>query len=398
VGKELPALVRSLPQWVTNQWFVSRAAAEADEHLAALPAGITQALTQKLQSLPTPHQHQEAIQLSTREALKAWQANPETASNCLVVLGCPVESTAHMLKESLEDYLLDCEVRFFLAGYQRSADPLAITGHLQRELEPDQEREPSETKVPVTQTDLHESLPRVNVIPSLEQCFLRCIQGWEGVEYLQNLVTQDTSRFWVFGCNHWAWAFLDKVSQVGAYLEQTQSLPKLSGAALLQWLHPMLTTAVERPDGRSLEVQVAEVDESYWKSLASLAAGNAHTAAYLWLQTLRIDADLLTPEGTLPADTTRLDVVTTKPTTPSLMSLETLDRYLLHTLLIHGEMTRSHLAFSMGEDERKIRSRVQVLRREGLMRQMGRRLSVHPAHYPKLFNELSNNNFLIGKA
>jgi len=106
---------------------------------------------------------------------------------------------------------------------------------------------------------------------------------------------------------------------------------------------------------------------------------------------LRLDAELLTPAGTLPTDTTALEVVTVKPTTPSLMSLETLDRYLLHTLLMHGEMTRSHLAFSMGDDERQIRSRVQVLRREGLMRQMGRRLTVHPAHYPKLFNELSNN-------
>jgi len=398
VRKELPALVRSLPHWLANQWFLSRAAAEDDDHLTAIPADIIQALTPKLQSLPTPHQHQEAIQLSTRAALKAWQANPETASNCLVVLGSPVESTALMLKESLQNYLLDCDVRFFLSGYQRSADPLDITGHLQRELVPDQEHAPPETKVPVTQTDLHESLPRVNVIPSLEQCFLRCIQGWEGIEYLQNLVTQDTARFWVFGCNHWAWAFLDKVSQIGAYLEQTQTLPELSGEALLQWLQPMLTTEVKRPDDQSLEVHIAAGDEAYWKSLASLAGGNAHTAAYLWLQTLRLDAELLTPAGTLPTDTTALEVVTVKPTTPSLMSLETLDRYLLHTLLMHGEMTRSHLAFSMGDDERQIRSRVQVLRREGLMRQMGRRLTVHPAHYPKLFNELSNNNFLIGQA
>ncbi|MEO1182498.1 MAG: hypothetical protein AAFX51_17000, partial [Cyanobacteria bacterium J06636_28] len=70
----------------------------------------------------------------------------------------------------------------------------------------------------------------------------------------------------------------------------------------------------------------------------------------------------------------------------------------LHSLLIHREMTRSHLAHSLGEAERNIRSRLQVLRREGIILQRGRRLSVHPAHYPKLYSELGNNNFLIGKA
>ena len=61
-------------------------------------------------------------------------------------------------------------------------------------------------------------------------------------------------------------------------------------------------------------------------------------------------------------------------------------------------MTRSHLALSLGEAERKIRSRLQVLRREGILLQRGRRLSIHPAHYPKLYSELKNNNFLIGEA
>jgi len=175
-------------------------------------------------------------------------------------------------------------------------------------------------------------------------------------------------------------------------------LPELSGEALAQWLRPLLMTEVKRPDGDTLSVRVEAGDETYWQALASLASGNATTAAYLWLQTLRMDANMLTPEGTLAADAQTIEVTTTAPQSPSLMSLEALDRYLLHALLIHGEMTRSHLALSMGEDERLIRSRVQVLRREGLIRQTGRRLTVHPAHYPKLYSELSNNNFLIGQA
>ena len=395
--KQLSSLWRSLPQWLTQAW-TPPAVAETEEQWAALPAGLTQALTQRLKSLPPPAPYKTAIQLATREALQAWQANPETVSNCLVVLAAPVEEITLTLRESLQDYLLDYEMRFFLSSYHRPPNALAITGHLQRELTPLHKHSDSQPAAPVTQTDLQTSRLQVNVIPSLEPCFLRCIQGWQGIEYLQNLITQDDSCFWVVGCNHWAWTFLDKVCQVGAYLERTVVLPQLSGPELAAWLQPMTDVVLpQSPDG-SLTLQVAGDDKAFWEALASVSAGHATTAAYLWLQTLQLEASQLSPEGTLPPDTEQLTIVPRHPKSPSLMSLEALDRYLLHALLLHGEMTRSHLALSMGEDERMIRSRVQVLRREGLVRQSGRRLTVHPAHYPKLYSELGNNNFLIGQA
>ncbi len=396
--KQLSGLWRSLPQWLTQAWAIPPAVAETEEEWAPLPAGVTQALTQRLKSLPPPTPYTTAIQLATREALQAWQANPETVSNCLVVLAAPVDAIALTLRASLQDYLLDCEMRFFLGGYHRPPNALAITGHLQRELTPQHEPKESQPAAPVTQADLQASPLHVNVIPSLEPCFLRCIQGWQGIEYFQNLVAQDDSSFWVVGCNHWAWAFLDKVCQIGAYLERTVVLPQLSGSELAAWLQPMTEVVLPQPTDGSLQLQIASDDEAFWEALASVSAGHATTAAYLWLQTLQLEASKLSPEGTLPPETDHLEIVPRKPKSPSLISLEALDRYLLHALLLHGEMTRSHLALSMGEDERMIRSRVQVLRREGLVRQSGRRLRVHPAHYPKLYSELGNNNFLIGQA
>jgi hypothetical protein len=398
VIKQLSGLWRSLSQWLTQQWATAPAVTESEEQWAALPAGITQALTQQLQALPPPAPYTTAIQVATREALQAWQANPETVSNCLVVLASPVDAIALVLKEGLQDYLLDYEVRFFFSGYHRPPNALAVTGHLQRELAPEQPSEGTQPEMPMTQTDIHDSRPQVNVIPSLEPCFLRCIQGWQGIEYLQNFITQDDSCFWVIGCNHWAWTYLDKVCQVGAYLERTLALPQLSGDDLADWLRPMAEVVLPREPDAALTLQIAQDDTTYWETLASVAAGNATTAAYLWLQTLRIEAAQLAPDGTLPPDISSLAITPRKPKLPSLMSLEALDRYLLHALLLHGEMTRSHLALSMGEDERIIRSRVQVLRREGLIRQTGRWLTVHPAHYPKLYTELGNNNFLIGQA
>ncbi|MEL6332705.1 MAG: helix-turn-helix domain-containing protein, partial [Cyanobacteria bacterium J06626_26] len=266
-----------------------------------------------------------------------------------------------------------------------------------RELGQDHGASGGEIATPVTQTDLDSHVPTLMVVSSLEQCFLRCIQGWEGIEYLQTLSTQDPSRFWVFGCNHWAWAFLERVCQVSAYLEQVVALPKLSGPELATWLTPLLEANLETQATGPM-VQIAAPSDGYWSSLASTTDGVASTAAQVWLKSLQIRAESLTDEGAIANEATLLELLPVKPTLPGLMTLETMDRYLLHSLLIHREMTRSHLAHSLGEAERNIRSRLQVLRREGIILQRGRRFSVHPAHYPKLYSELGNNNFLIGKA
>ena len=373
------------------------ASAELAAALVSAPPGVLNSLSEQVTQLSTPQPYQATIQAALVEALQDWQANPELENNSLVVLGRPVEDIGPILKASFNQAFPDCEVRFFLGGYQRPPDPLTVPQHLRRELEPDSREEPGEVVTPVTQADLDNHVPTIMVVSSLEQCFLRCIQGWEGIEYLQTLSTQDTSKFWVFGCNHWAWSFLERVCQISAYFEQVIALPQLSGPELKTWLMPLLEVDLEtQADGPM--IQVAAASDSYWLSLANMAEGIASTAIHLWLKSLQIQAAALTEEGAVADETALVELMPTKPMLPGLTALEAMDRYLLHSLLIHREMTRSHLAISLGEAERKIRSRLQVLRREGIIRQRGRRFSVHPAHYPKLYKELGNNNFLIGKA
>ncbi|NEQ55436.1 MAG: MarR family transcriptional regulator, partial [Leptolyngbya sp. SIO3F4] len=331
------------------------------------------------------------------QSLQDWQANPEFENNSLVVLGRPVEDIAPILKASLDGAFPDCEVRFFLGGYQRPSDPLTVPQHLKRELESKKDDGSSEISTPVTQTDRDNHVPTIMVVSSLEQCFLRCIQGWEGIEYLQTLSTRDPSQFWVFGCNHWAWVFLERVCQVSAYLENAIALPELSGSDLKAWLTPLVDTWLDTQETGPM-VQVAAASDSYWNSLANVADGIASTALQVWLKSLQIRTEALSDDRAVLAELPMVELLPTKPALPGLITLEAMDRYLLHSLLIHREMTRSHLAISLGEAERNIRSRLQVLRREGIIRQRGRRFSVDPAYYPKLYSELGNNNFLIGKA
>ena len=390
--KQVSSFLRTIPARVSQS-----ASPEPAETLVDVPPGIGNRLGERVTKLPVPQPYQTTIRSALLPALQDWQANPEFENNSLVVLGRPIEDIGPILKASLHKEFPDCEVRFFLGGYQRPPDPLTLPQHLKRELGQNNEASSGEIATPVTQTDLDNHVPTIMVVSSLEQCFLRCIQGWEGIEYLQTLSTQDPSRFWVFGCNHWAWAFLERVCQVSAYLEQVVALPKLSGPELETWLTPLLEADLETQATGPM-VQIAAPGDGYWSSLASTTDGIGSTAAQVWLKSLQIRAESLTDEGAIADEATLIELLPAKPTLPGLMTLETMDRYLLHSLLIHREMTRSHLAHSLGEAERNIRSRLQVLRREGIILQRGRRFSVHPAHYPKLYSELGNNNFLIGKA
>lgn len=364
-----------------ERWGEASPVAEADETLATVPPAIFNSLGSRARKLPAPVPCQSVVRAAILEAIAAWQENPEVAHNSLVVLNRPIEDVTAILNESLQTGFEAYHVQFCLKKYQRPLDPLEIPQHIKRELEP--EDAPAETE-----------LPTIVVVPRLDQCFLRCIQGWEGIEYLQALSTRDTSRFWVFGCNQWAWAFLERVCQVGAYLEQTVRLPELSGEALKEWLLPFFSDALtvmnlEIPDEEPT-VTLEEGSDRYWASLSNLSSGIGATAARLWMKSLRVRESASVAEG-------KTILLPAKPALPSLMTLQVMDRYLLHSLMIHEEMTTAHLALSLGEAERKIRDRLQVLKREGIIIRRGRRLAVHPAHYPRLYIELKNNNFLIGE-
>jgi hypothetical protein len=378
VGKPILSFLEALPRR-----FSQAQAPDPAATLAELPPGLRYHLGERIKQLPIPQDYLTAVREAVKGALHAWQVSPDTSNNSLVFLSSPVEAIAPILKASFQDDALpEYEVRLFLGGYQRPPEPLTILDHLKRELEPEQ------AKGTVTE----EAPPTVMVIPSLEPCFVRCIQGWEGIEYLQTLASQDVSRFWIFGCNHWAWTFLEKVCQVNAYLEQVTFLPELTAEALQNWLEPLLADSLA--DSPNLQLQP---DQGLWENLASLAGGWSTTAAHLWLQSLRLQSSDLNEDGAISEEKTAVELQFIKPVFPSLISLEPLDRYILHALLIHQDMTRSHLALSLGEAERRIRSRVQVLQREGIIIQRGRRLTVHPVHYPRLRSELANNNFLVGK-
>ncbi|WGV23493.1 hypothetical protein [Halotia branconii] len=371
-----------------QSWFFQAKNTNPDNVLNQPPKEIIAEFAQKLYQLPQPLKYRTTVQEALNVAIADWQQNPQ-AANSLVILGSPVEAIAQIVQSSLTaDLLGNLQVINPLTQWQRSTDPSALQTVISNALA-------SQLKSPQSVNSQLSERQTLIVIPCLAQCFLRCIQGWEGIEFLQNAVIQDQSRFWLIGCNYWAWTFLNQVCQVSAYLEQVQPLPELAGDELQEWLKPV-TTEFKPQEG---------VELAYWKSLANFASGLSSVAANLWLQALRIRA-ADTPDAVSEAKPGLIDhdvnlevtanLLQTNPILPIMPDLITFDRYLLHSLLLHGQMTRPHLALSLGENEQIVRSRVQTLQRAGVIVQQQEQLSLNPAYYPTLKIELSNNNFSVG--
>ncbi|MEA5550433.1 winged helix-turn-helix domain-containing protein [Anabaena cylindrica UHCC 0172] len=371
-----------------QSWFFQAKTTNPDDLLNQPPEEIIAEFAQKIDQLPQPLKYRTTVQETLSLAIENWQQNPK-AANSLVILGSPVEAIAQIIQESLTvDFLPEIEVINPFTEWQRSTDPSALQTVISNALSCKLESQSVDSELSERQTLI--------VIPSLTQCFLRCIQGWEGIEFLQNTVIQNKSQFWLIGCNDWAWKFLNQICQISSYLEQVQPLTKLEGDEIQKWLAPI--TAELKP-----QEEQEEIDLSDWKSLASIANGISSVSANLWLQSLRIRAADV-PDSEVKQDLKNRDVALevavnlrqTKPILPSIPDLTAFDRYLLHSLLLHGQMTRPHLALSLGESEQIVRSHIQMLERAGVIVQQQEELSLNPVYYPTLKTELSNNNFLIG--
>lgn len=361
----------------------------ADDQLCPLPSVWELGVRQRLRALPYPEAYLTAVAEPVVEAIATWQ-NTLDAPNNLVVLGSPVDDTAAVLEAALtSDRTEHLQLLRPLPWDLRPADPLTIREQLVRALtqlkeaeEDDGENDPDDLSRRRT----------VIVLPPLEQCFLRCIGGWQGVTWLRDTAGAQRNHFWLISSNTWAWTFLNRVCQVEAYFNQTVPLPPLDGDTLQAWLTPLAQTLSPLPE----KDPAAGLGHSSWSTFAELCEGRPEVARSLWLRSLRLQKpdcpdqpQLLAREEALPVPLHQVQIAL-----PSLPDLEATDYYVIHALMLHGMMTRLHLALSLGQPESIVQVRVQMLRQAGLVRLSPAGLSLHPAFYQRLYGELNTNNFL----
>jgi hypothetical protein len=356
---------------------------EPEKSLIELPSFLASKLIAAVDELPTDNPDMEAIESTLNEAFEKWRSNPQVADNSVVILSSPVTTVSRILTESLQDWASEREIPLRPLQWIGRPETQNIKTKLQQQL----------GRGLVTTSKQSE----VVVITNLSWCFLRCVDGLEGIDYLQDVLLQDDSRFWVIGAGKVGWEYLDHVSHFKAYCGEYLELPRLTGEQLQAWLEPIVSKFkinfakpnIEFPNNN-------EEDESYqskyFEKLADISEGVNTVAAQVFLSSIRYEAeDPDNPER----DKTEGILEAQNPELPNLPRLSAEEHYIIYSLLLHGDLTLSALSESLGDEKTLVKGQIQRLRRKGVVEQKHEILTINPIHYPRLKSELANNNFII---
>lgn len=355
---------------------------EPEKSLIELPPHLASKLVAAVNDLPTDNPDMEAIQSKLDEAVEKWRKNPQAADNSLVVLSSPVTTVSRILVESLQDWASKREIALRPLQWISRPEAENIATRLRQQLGRG-----------LSTTDSKQQ--EIVVISNLSWCFLRCVDGLDGIDYLQDVLLQDDSRFWVIGAGKVSWEYLNYVSHFKAYCGESLDLPELTGEQLQEWFEPIVSELdihFAKPDIEFSNNEDESYKDRYFNRLASLSEGVNTVAAQVFLRSMRYqpketdDDKNEKSEGILQAQ---------YPELPNLPRLNADEHYILYSLLLHGDLTLSALSESLGDEKNLVKGQVQMLRRKGLIEQKNQIITINPIHYPRLKSELANNNFII---
>ena len=166
--------------------------ASKETPLLDLPEGVQSQLQQTLASLPSPLPYSEAIREALAEAISVWRQQSE-GNNVLVVLGSPIEPLGRIVEQALSDWpALDARSLRILRWSGIPTNPEAFVAGLRKDIREQlkgdteaRETVPLRFSADGVQLDAEPRQQAAIVLPELTQCFVRCIEGLEGVLYLR---------------------------------------------------------------------------------------------------------------------------------------------------------------------------------------------------------------------
>ena len=362
---------------------------EPKKLLVELPPEIYQKLVNVVENLPSNGADQQAIISSLDERFDRWRDAPSHANNSVLILSSPVAAVSSVLSEALEEWAEQKQVSIRLLPLTaRPTEIATIKSKLEHYLE----------SLSPTNNSTQQK-PEVVVIPNLSWCFLRSLEGLAGIEYLQSLLCKNPhNRFWIVGTNQVGWEYLNLVSNLQAYFGEIVRLPNIESKELQAWLAPIIDEFDITFDKPNIDKQLFDQDKDnqdhYFDRLNKVSNGVSTVAAQLFLQSISYQ-DEDEKEEEEEKQTQEQKLVAQTPKLPPSHSLDSEAQYLLYNLLLHGDLTLSALAESLGDEESKVQVLVQMLRRQGIVKQQDQVLTINPIYYPTLKQQLASNNFII---
>ena len=371
--------------WYTQD---SQKTQEPEHSLVELPTKIRKNLVNAIENLPSNPADREAIISALDETFSRWHETPNHTNNSIVILSSPVTSVLRILSETLSEWAESKQVSIRLLPLKNRPEAIeSIRSELENYLNPDP-----------TIGNFGTQQPEIMVIPNLNWCFLRSLEGLEGIEYLQSLVySSSKNRFWIIGVGQIGWEYLNLIYRLEAYCGKVLTLPPIEPGKLAAWLNPIVDEFNIIFDKPRFDKQLLDEDKdnqtNYFERLAVVSEGISTVAIQSFLQSIRYEKieaeDATKPEAK--------QLVAKMPKLPDLPALESADQYILYALLLQDDLTISALAESLGDVEWEVLARVQILSRQGVIEKQDETIKINPTYYPKLKQYLASNNFVISR-
>ena len=204
--------------WISDQ---AEALQDGDDSLESLPSDLFQTIEKDLNALPNHPEDWRCLQSAIEQAIGQWQADPLAHENGIAVISNPTDTVARLLCSNL---LAELDINIKTQVLQWTERPAVekISQRLSQAFAREKCSSGSQSK------------PEIMVIPQLEKCFLRSIDGLDGIEYLRDTLLSDRSRFWILGVSKMSCQYLSKVFDLDAYCADIFTLPTLTGEQLKQ--------------------------------------------------------------------------------------------------------------------------------------------------------------------
>lgn len=227
-------------------WFAkdSQIRPEPEEALANLPQNIADEIVSETDRLPVPQPYSQAITKLLKRAIADWQGGPTMTPNSVVILGHPISSISRILIDAIEQYYSQTEDALpvnLLDWIERPPKSGSIAEQIKKKLSQSEgDREDSNEYKDGSDTEGDISQLNLAVIPNLSWCFVRSVEGLEGIDYIQDTLLRDRSQFWVIGSGQVGWNYLSSTLKLDAYCGYVEDLPVLDAEQLQSWLMPMI--------------------------------------------------------------------------------------------------------------------------------------------------------------
>ncbi|MEL7833945.1 hypothetical protein [Fodinibius sp. Rm-B-1B1-1] len=240
----------------------------------------------------------------------------------------------------------------------------------------------------------------VIVLESVQNCFVRDINGFKAIEKLMYLISETRDNlFWVVSCSRYAWSFLDKVMQLSEYFSHVSKSDSLTADQLEQvilnrhqasgyslYFEPdeqVLQSRTYRKLKDSEEEVQTYLKEEYFEELTKLAEGNPSIAMIFWIRSIR------------EFDETNFYIKPLEIT--SVEMIEDLNPQVLFTLeafVLHDTLSDTELAMIMDNTIEESRLLINRLRSRGMLVDKEGSSTINHLMYRQIVRVLKERNII----